>query len=168
MGSRLDRRKFINTTVGATLLAGTPLATATPGTSAASSTQVQGANGRIRMGLIGGGNRGNQVAGFFLRHPDCQFIAVAEPYKMRLDNSIANLTKLQTGVKVEGYEDYEAAARAQGHRRRSRRDARPLALPDHDRGVRRRQGRLRRETAVERDRTGRGKPSRPRANTIAS
>ncbi len=125
MGSRLDRRKFINTTVGATLLAGTPLATATPGTSAASSTQVQGANGRIRMGLIGGGNRGNQVAGFFLRHPDCQFIAVAEPYKMRLDNSIANLTKLQTGVKVEGYEDYKRLLE------RKDIDAVLVATPDH-------------------------------------
>lgn len=126
--SRVSRRAFINAATGSTLAAGLPLALPIGGVAAASasSTQnIQGANNRIRMGLIGGGNRGNQVAGFFLRHPDCQFLAVAEPYKMRADSTVANLTKLQQGVKVDAYEDYKRILE------RNDIDAVLIATPDH-------------------------------------
>jgi predicted dehydrogenase len=119
--SRFNRRDFMNITVGSTLLAGAPLAHGT----ASGAGRIQGANNRVRMGLIGGGNRGNQVAGFFLRHPDCQFLAVAEPYKTRLDSSVANLTKQQTAVKVDGYEDYKRILE------RNDIDAVLVATPDH-------------------------------------
>src|ERR671918_348757 len=99
MSSHLDitRRRFIDLAAGTTLLAGT---------SFRGRVGAQAANNRVRMGLIGGGNRGNQVAGFFVRHPDCQFLAAAEPYKMRLDSTVAKLTNAQPGVEVGGYDGY--------------------------------------------------------------
>ena len=114
--STISRRQFIDLTAGATLLAGTSLR---------ARVSAQGANNRIRMGLIGGGGRGNQVAGFFLKHPDCQFLAVAEPYKMRLDRSIEGLTKAQRSVKVDGYEHYRRILE------RADIDAVLIATPDH-------------------------------------
>src|SRR5687768_9333643 len=114
--STISRRKFIDLTAGATLLAATSLR---------ARVAAQGAGNRIRMGLIGGGGRGNQVAGFFLKHPDCQFLAVAEPYKMRLDRSVAGLAKAQSGVKVDGYEHYGKILE------RGDIDAVLIATPDH-------------------------------------
>ena len=116
MSSSISRRRFIDLAGGAALLAGT---------SFAGRIGAQAPSNRVRLGLIGGGNRGNQVAGFFLRHPDCQFLAVADPYKMRLDNSIANFTKLQQGVKVDGYEHYKQILE------RKDIDAVLVATPDH-------------------------------------
>jgi predicted dehydrogenase len=114
--SEISRRRFIDLASGAVLAAGT---------SFASRVAAQAPSNRVRMALIGGGNRGNQVAGFFLRHPDCEFLAVAEPYKMRLDNSVANLTKLQKGVKVDGVENYKQILE------RKDIDAVLIATPDH-------------------------------------
>jgi predicted dehydrogenase len=118
MSSHLDitRRRFIDLAAGTTLLAGT---------SFRGRVGAQAANNRVRMGLIGGGNRGNQVAGFFVRHPDCQFLAAAEPYKMRLDSTVAKLTNAQPGVKIDGYEDYHHILE------RKDIDAVLVATPDH-------------------------------------
>ena len=114
--SDITRRRFLDLAAGTTLVAGT----ARPGRAGA-----QGADDRIRMGLIGGGGRGNQVAGYFLRHPDCQFLAVADPYKRRTDSSVAGLTKLQPSVKVDGYEHYRQILE------RKDIDAVLVATPDH-------------------------------------
>src|SRR3954451_6339609 len=46
---------------------------------------VQGANDRVRMAIIGTGNRGGRVFDSFCRQKDCQFVAVAEVNKARLD-----------------------------------------------------------------------------------
>ena len=46
---------------------------------------IQGANNRIRMGIIGAGNRGGRVFDSFARHADCQFVAAAEVNKAKLD-----------------------------------------------------------------------------------
>lgn len=112
----MNRRDFLNVTAGATLLAGTSLR--------ARST-AQGANNRVRIGVIGGGTRGNMVAGFFLRHPDCQIVAACDVYKMRLDRTIENLAKTQQGVKVDTYEDYRKVLE------RKDVDAVLVATPDH-------------------------------------
>lgn len=114
--STITRRRFIDLTAGTTLLAAT---------SFRGRLGAQSASSRVRMGLIGAGGRGNQVAGFFLKHPDCQFLAAAEPYKMRLDRTIGALTKAQAGVKVDGYEDYRRILD------RSDIDAVLIATPDH-------------------------------------
>lgn len=114
--SNITRRRFIDLAAGSALLAGL---------SVRMRAAAQAPSSRVRLGLIGGGNRGNQVAGYFLRHPDCQFLAAAEPYKMRLDRTIANLTKPQAGVKVDAYEDYRRILE------RSDIDAVLIATPDH-------------------------------------
>ncbi|MGH9309956.1 MAG: Gfo/Idh/MocA family protein, partial [Vicinamibacterales bacterium] len=117
--SNISRRKFFDLAAGTTVLA-----------SAASLGARQagpvGANGRVRIGVIGGGTRGNMVGGFFLRHPDAQILAVADPYKMRLDRSIDNFTKLQQqGGKIDAYEDYRRIID------RKDIDAVLVATPDH-------------------------------------
>jgi predicted dehydrogenase len=77
------------------------------------------------MGLIGAGSRGNQVAAYFLKHPDCRFVAAAEPYRMRLDRTVAALSKAQGDAAVDGYEDYRRIID------RSDIDAVFIATPDH-------------------------------------
>lgn len=113
--SDISRRTFIDLATGSTVFAA----------AAAGRANAQAPSNRVRMGLIGGGNRGNQVARFFLKHPDCQFLAAAEPYKMRLDNTVTNLTKAQQGVTVEGYEHYRQILD------RKDIDAVLVATPDH-------------------------------------
>lgn len=117
--SSISRRRFIDLTAGATLLAGGTRLSAQAGSG------VQGANDRVRVGVIGGGTRGNMVGGFFLQHPDAQVLAVAEPYKMRLDRTVDSFTKLQKGVKVDAYEDYKRILE------RKDIDAVLIATPDH-------------------------------------
>jgi predicted dehydrogenase len=116
LNSTISRRRFLDLTAGATVLAGTSLRVR---------AGAQGASDRIRLALIGGGGRGNQVAGFFLKHRDCQLLAAAEPYKMRLDRTIEGLTKAQSGVKVDAYEDYRRILD------RKDIDAVLIATPDH-------------------------------------
>ena len=110
----ITRRDFMS--VGSTLLAGAALHARSRG---------QGANDRVRIALIGGGGRGNQVAAFFIRHPDCQVVAAAEVYKTRLDSTIERLTKAQPTVKVDAYEDYRRILD------RKDIDAVLIATPDH-------------------------------------
>jgi len=67
----------------------------------------RGANDRIRMALIGSGSRGRGVAATFLRnHPDVEYVAACDVYKVRLDQGIQQLTELQKGATVEAHEDY--------------------------------------------------------------
>ena len=122
-----SRRKFINATAGSVLAAGLPWngGAAAASATARSTKNVQGANDRVRIGVIGGGIRGNMVAGFLLRHPDCQVTAVAEPYKMRLDSTVDSLTKQQQAVKIDPYEDYRRILE------RKDIDAVLIATPDH-------------------------------------
>ncbi len=71
-----SRRKFLKLSAGAlTAAAVRPLFGA----------RVQGANDRIRMGVIGCGNRSGRVFDALSRHADCQFLTAAEVNKARLD-----------------------------------------------------------------------------------
>ena len=72
MGS-LNRRDFVKSTAAAGLA------------TALSSARVWGANGRIRLGFIALGNRGDQVLDAFLAHKDCQVVAVCDIYQPYLD-----------------------------------------------------------------------------------
>ena len=114
--SGLTRREFIGATAGATLLSATSLGAAPRG---------QGANDRVRIGLIGGGSRGRQVAGFMLKHPDAEYLAVADVFKPNVDNAVKTLTDIRPGVKVDAYEDYRRILE------RKDIDAVHIATPDH-------------------------------------
>ena len=116
--SKISRRRFIDLTAGTTVLA------ASTTLKGAQSGPV-GANNRVRIGVIGGGTRGNMVGGFFLRHPDAQILAVADPYKMRLDRTVDTFTKGQQGVKIDAYDDYRRIIE------RKDLDAVLVATPDH-------------------------------------
>jgi predicted dehydrogenase len=109
------RREFIGATAGATLLSATSLNV---------SARVQGANNRVRIGLIGCGTRGRQVAGFFLKLPDVQYVAAADVFKPNVDNALSTLAKVQKD-KIDSYEDYRRILE------RKDVDAIHIATPDH-------------------------------------
>ena len=69
-----SRRKFLKASAAALTVAATkPL------------FGIQGANNRVRMAIIGCGNRGGRVFDSLARHADCQFLAAAEVNKAKLD-----------------------------------------------------------------------------------
>ncbi len=140
--SGLTRREFIGATAGATLLSATPL-------TAASASRIQGANDRVRLGLIGSGNRGRQVAGFFFKHPDAQYLAVADAFQNNVDAAVKLLRRIAGRRQGRHLRRLQEDPRAQRHRRGPHRHARSLALPDGGGGDRGGQGRVRREAAVE-------------------
>src|SRR5687768_5342586 len=71
-----SRRRFLKLSAGAlTAAAARPLFDA----------GIQGANSRVRMGVIGCGNRAGRVFDSLVRHADCQFLAAAEVNKAKLD-----------------------------------------------------------------------------------
>ncbi len=112
----LTRRQFIGATAGATILSATASLGAAP--------RVQ-ASDKVRIGLIGSGSRGRQVAGFFLKHPDAQYVAVAEVFKPNLDQAVNAFAASQPGVTVDTYEDYKKILE------RKDVDAVHIATPDH-------------------------------------
>ncbi|WP_010584823.1 Gfo/Idh/MocA family protein [Schlesneria paludicola] len=69
--SSITRRDFTK----ATLTVAATVATA------ASADRVAGANERVRLGVIGIGNRGDQVLSAFLEQKDCQVVAVCDIYQ---------------------------------------------------------------------------------------
>jgi predicted dehydrogenase len=119
-GKELTRRDFIGATAGLAVLSAT---------SAGARTRVQGANDRVRLALVGCGNRGGQVADFFLRHPDAQYVAACEVFKERLDSRLAAFAKsthqVQSTTKVDAVEDYRRILD------RKDVDAVHIATPDH-------------------------------------
>lgn len=91
---------------------------------AAAAVRVAGASDRIRVGIIGCGNRGNQVASDWMKHKDSVFVAACEVAKDRLDQTAARLGKTQ-GNTVDTYEDYRRVLD------RKDVDAVLIATPDH-------------------------------------
>jgi predicted dehydrogenase len=83
---------------------------------------VQGANNRIRMGIIGAGNRGGRVFDSLVRHADCQFLATAEVNKAKLDQW---MTPARQTFNLQVFGDYRRIL--------DRRDidAVLIATPDH-------------------------------------
>jgi predicted dehydrogenase len=72
-----SRRRFLKVSAAAlTVAAARPLAGA----------GIQGANDRVRMAVIGCGNRAGRVFDSLARHADCQFLAAAEVNKAKLDS----------------------------------------------------------------------------------
>ena len=83
---------------------------------------IQGANDRVRMAIIGTGNRGGRVFDSFCRQNDCQFTAAAEVNKARLD---AWMTPARQTFKLDVVGDYRRILE------RKDIDAVLIATPDH-------------------------------------
>jgi predicted dehydrogenase len=116
----IDRRKFLETAIAAAAAANVrPLFAAQ-----ARGARIQGANDRIRVGIIGCGNRGNQVATDWMKHKDSVFTAACDVAKDRLDKTAARLGDTQ-GNKLDAYEDYRRILE------RKDIDTVLIATPDH-------------------------------------
>ena len=83
---------------------------------------IQGANDRVRMAIIGTGNRGGRVFDSFCRQKDCQFLAAAEVNKARLDQW---MTPARQTFKLDVVGDYRRILE------RKDIDAVLIATPDH-------------------------------------
>ena len=75
--SRIDRREFARRSAMAGL--------GGVAASAFAAGRVLGAADRVRLGVIGVGNRGDQVIDAFLRHKDCEIIAISDLHEPYLD-----------------------------------------------------------------------------------
>jgi len=81
----MDRRNFLsNATMGAIALAATP------------TLRALGANDRIRIGLIGAGDRGMQDLTDALNQPNIECVAVADTYSRRRDLAKAKVPGIAT------------------------------------------------------------------------
>jgi predicted dehydrogenase len=114
----INRRKFLETALAAAA------ATQARPMFASEMRGVQGANDRIRVGIIGCGNRGNQVATDWMKHKDSVFTAACDVAKDRLDSTAQRLGETQ-GHKLDTYEDYRRILE------RKDIDAVFIATPDH-------------------------------------
>ncbi len=85
---------------------------------------AQGANDRVRVGIIGCGNRGNQVATDWMKHTDSVFTAACDVARDRLEQTAKRLGETQ-GNTLDVYEDYRKILD------RKDVDAVLIATPDH-------------------------------------
>lgn len=88
--------------------------------SALSASRVMGANDRIRMGLIGCGNRGSQIWSIFLKQPEVEPVAVCDVYTPYRDT-----WKEKSGPNVRAYKDFRELLAQKDI------DAVAIATPDH-------------------------------------
>jgi predicted dehydrogenase len=86
-------------------------------------SHIQGANDRIRLGVIGTGSRGSMLGRFFERQRDCELVAACDVAGSRLDEFLSE--RSGTGPAPERYEDYRRILD------RSDVDAVVVATPDH-------------------------------------
>ncbi len=91
---------------------------------AASYARVPGANGRVRLGVIGVGNRGDQLLDAFLTHPDQQVVALCDAYEPYLPAAAAKVAKAG-GSNPAAVKDYRRVLD------RPDVDAVVIATPDH-------------------------------------
>ncbi|HEX4949651.1 MAG TPA: Gfo/Idh/MocA family oxidoreductase, partial [Blastocatellia bacterium] len=87
---------------------------------AANWNNVLGANDRIRMGIIGAGDRARQVTSHFLKEPGIEFVAICDVYEKS-----ALQTKEMSGGKATTTGDHKALLAMKDV------DAVLIATPDH-------------------------------------
>ncbi len=97
---RVTRRSFVET-VGYTAGAGAAALLSAP----AIARGGQGANEKIRLGLIGAGSRGNQLLDSFLKQADIEIIAVADVDDKHTDETVERIKK-EKGNSPQGARDY--------------------------------------------------------------
>lgn len=68
---------------------------------AAGAVRAAGANERVRLGFIGLGNRGDQVLDAFLKHSDCEVVALCD-----LSTPFMNFAAKKTGGSPRQFHDY--------------------------------------------------------------
>ena len=91
MSQRNSRRDFISKTAAGAAF------------TAASWNNVLGANDKIRLGVIGTGNRGGDVMSWFMKESDVQVTSLCDCYDKNLNAALA-----ATGGKAKTYTDYTA------------------------------------------------------------
>ncbi len=89
MRTPISRRTFTATTAAATLAV------------SATTSSAFGANERIRLGMIGVGNRGGQLLDALLQHKDCEIAAVCDLYEPYIARA-----KEKIGGAVAAYRDF--------------------------------------------------------------
>ena len=87
---------------------------------AASWNRVLGANDRVRLGVIGTGNRGSDVMAFFQKESDVDVVAVCDVYEKAM-----NQAKEKTSGKAQGFGEYRQLLANKDV------DAVLIATPDH-------------------------------------
>ena len=118
MPEPITRRRFTkNSTLAAATLLGGRLALSR------ADQQSVGANDRLRVGMIGVGNRGSQLLDAFFANSDAQVVAICDIYKPHLEKTAARFDKL--GKKVDQYHDFRKLIE------RPDLDAVVIATPDH-------------------------------------
>jgi predicted dehydrogenase len=110
MDAAISRRAFAKTGLSTAL-----------GATALPSSRAAGANDRIRLGVIGTGNRGRQVMEFFLKQTDCEIVAVSDVSRSTMEEANAKWL----GGKAAAHGDFRTLL--------DRRDidAVLIATPDH-------------------------------------
>ena len=88
--------------------------------SAASWNKVLGSNDRVRLGVIGTGNRGSDVMAVFMKEPDVEVVAVCDVYE-----KVMNQAKEKTEGKAQTYGEYRDLLASKDV------DAVLIATPDH-------------------------------------
>jgi predicted dehydrogenase len=110
MGAAINRRSF---TKGAAVAAGWL-------TLNASNVRARAPSDRVRLGVIGVGNRGDQLIDAFFVHPDAQIVAVCDVYEPYL-----HAARSKVGGDVREYPDYRKLLDQKDV------DAIIIATPDH-------------------------------------
>jgi len=116
MKNSLSRRQF-NIGSVATALAAT--------TFQSTEAQPASSNERIRVGMIGVGNRGGSLLKGLLVHPDAQVVAICDVFQPSLDTTMQTLAKHRPNDKVDQYSDFRKLIE------RADLDAIVIATPDH-------------------------------------
>jgi predicted dehydrogenase len=86
----------------------------------ASAYSILGANDRVRLGVIGVGNRGDQLIDALVVHPDCQIVALCDVYEPYLGQA-----QKKVGGQARLYADYRNMIDQKDI------DAIVIATPDH-------------------------------------
>ena len=121
MTRKIDRRVFLDHSKKA----GFALASGITLLSNAHSVRAAPANEQIRLGLIGCGGRGPQLAQGFLQRGDCTFAAIADVNHAILDERAATIAPLQNDQMPATYGDFRKILDDRSI------DAVVIATPDH-------------------------------------